>query len=198
MNEGQPKERVIVLIDGFNLYHAIRNTFRHERYKWCDLLKLAENLIDKEKEVVKAVYYFTAYCTWNKEKRLRHKLYVRALSESERNIRCILGTYRRIHRNFERKKMGVEVCLPWFSKYFLPRFLKFRTYEEKETDVNIAVKIIELAFLDRYDHVYILSGDSDLAGAVKFVKEYFPEKKIHLCLADQEQRKDFEQSLRKK
>jgi len=30
---------------------------------------------------------------------------------------------------------------------FLPKFLQYQTYEEKRTDVNIAIKILEDAFL---------------------------------------------------
>lgn len=56
------------------------------------------------------------------------------------------------------------------------------TYEEKQTDINIAIKLFELAYLNKFDTAIILSGDSDLVPAIKSVKVNFPDKKIGVLI----------------
>lgn len=174
------KERVIVFIDGFNLYHAIEKGIKSrrilKRHKWCDLRKLSTHFIDAEKQKIRKVINFTAYCFWNKEKKQRHKKYVKALKL--KGTETELGKFRNVSRVFFRKFMVVAKCVPSFFRFILPRFLEYKTHEEKQTDVNIAIKIFELAYLDEYDHAFIVSGDSDLVPAIKAVKKHFPEKKL--------------------
>jgi uncharacterized LabA/DUF88 family protein len=52
------------------------------------------------------------------------------------------------------------------------------TYEEKQTDVNIAVYLMRLAIEDKFDTAIIISGDNDLSPAIITAKELFPKKKI--------------------
>lgn len=58
----------------------------------------------------------------------------------------------------------------------------FQTFEEKETDVNIAIHMLKLAAQDRYDMALLFSGDSDLIPAVNAVKEFAPHKKIKVVI----------------
>ncbi len=51
-------------------------------------------------------------------------------------------------------------------------------YEEKETDVNIAVALVEDAVQDRYDTAVIISADSDLCPGIRSVKRLRPSKRI--------------------
>ena len=37
----------------------------------------------------------------------------------------------------------------------------YHTYEEKQTDVNIAIQLFKLSIEDKYDKAIIISGDSD-------------------------------------
>lgn len=60
----------------------------------------------------------------------------------------------------------------------MPKYLKYRTFEEKETDVNIAVKMLEQATLNQCDKFYILSGDSDFLPAIKSVRKNFRDIKL--------------------
>jgi len=61
---------------------------------------------------------------------------------------------------------------------FLPKFLQYQTYEEKRTDVNIAIKILEDAFLWKYERAIIMSWDSDIVPAIESVKKNFPKIKF--------------------
>jgi len=51
-------------------------------------------------------------------------------------------------------------------------------HEEKETDVNIALFLLSMAYQDKFDRALIVSNDSDLSPAIRMVKMYFPEKRI--------------------
>jgi hypothetical protein len=55
---------------------------------------------------------------------------------------------------------------------------KWIGHEEKETDVNIALWLLNEAYRDVYDEAFILSRDSDLTPAVKMIVEHFPSKKV--------------------
>jgi uncharacterized LabA/DUF88 family protein len=45
-----------------------------------------------------------------------------------------------------------------------------REYEEKETDVNVAIRLVSGAYEDRYDWAMVISGDSDLVPAMRQVR----------------------------
>lgn len=166
-------KRAGFFVDGFNLYHAIDNTFGDSRYKWLNLRKLADNLVSND-EVVKNVFYFSAYCTWNEGKRTRHKQYVKALSS--KGVQLIKGNFQRSTARFFRDKM--EVVESDLDKADLPEKLIFKTFEEKKTDVNIAVKLIEEATNADYDVFYIISADSDFSPALKYLKKYHRKIKL--------------------
>lgn len=158
-------KKVAFLVDGFNLYHAIDKNFGDSKYKWLNLRKLAENLVDDE-DIVDRVFYFTAYVTWDKTKVERHKKYVRALSANK--IEIILGKFKEVKKTIRLDRMEIN---PDLSEFNLPNELNYKTYEEKKTDVNIALKIVELALTNKYNKIYIVSGDSDFVPAIKFVKQ---------------------------
>lgn len=54
----------------------------------------------------------------------------------------------------------------------------YQTYEEKQTDVNIAIHLFELAVRNEYDTAAIITGDSDLIPSIKIVSSTFPSKSI--------------------
>ncbi|AXB45775.1 hypothetical protein A4R43_27540 [Amycolatopsis albispora] len=51
-------------------------------------------------------------------------------------------------------------------------------YEEKETDVSIAVALIEAGVNDEFDVALILSADSDLCPAVRALGRLRPDKRV--------------------
>ena len=55
---------------------------------------------------------------------------------------------------------------------------KWVGHEEKETDVNIALYLLDLAYNNAFDRALIFSNDSDLAPAIQMVRKRFPEKRI--------------------
>ena len=55
---------------------------------------------------------------------------------------------------------------------------QWRTYEEKETDVSIAIALLEDGVKSRFDTALLISADSDLCPAVKALKRLLPQKRV--------------------
>ncbi len=149
--------RVAVFVDGFNLYHALDGNPTFHKYKWLDLAKLAHCFVPHTDEITQ-VFYFTAYATWSPQKVEKHKTYVRALEL--KGVKPIFGAFRR-------KDKLCKQC----GKIY-------QTYEEKQTDVNIAIKLFQTAVANLYDTAIVVSGDSDLIPALEAIKSTFPDKQI--------------------
>jgi uncharacterized LabA/DUF88 family protein len=50
--------------------------------------------------------------------------------------------------------------------------------EEKRTDVNIAVSMVDDAYQNKADRFILVSGDSDLVPAMAMIKRRFPDKEL--------------------
>ena len=141
--------KIISFVDGFNLYHSLDENPPLHKYKWLNLRALSEQFLTASETLVD-VYYFTAYFTWRSASYNRHKIYVKAL-QSE-NINVVFG-------KFSKKSIYCDKC----KQYIIKR-------EEKRTDVNIALHLLQLAHDNAYDAALIISGDGDLYPAVEIVK----------------------------
>ncbi|CAA7616379.1 NYN domain-containing protein [Magnetospirillum sp. UT-4] len=151
------KERVICFVDGFNLYHAIDGLGR-PHLKWVDLMGLARCFIGTRSQQLDDLFYFSAYATWRPDSAKRHRAYVAAIQAM--GATPVMG-------HFKDKTRWCPAC-------------KNRSvgHEEKETDVNIALALLDQAYRDLYDHAFLVTGDSDIAPAVRLVLSHFPNKKI--------------------
>ncbi len=146
-------KRVIVYIDGFNLYHAI-DTLKKSHLKWLDLWQLGESLL-REGEELTAVKYFSAYATWLPDAYARHRVYVDAL-----------------------EAVGVTICMSKFKNK--PQRchaceVRWTAHEEKETDVQVAISIVADALQNKADRIVVVSADTDLTPAVKLVAALVPK-----------------------
>ena len=54
----------------------------------------------------------------------------------------------------------------------------WQTYEEKMTDVNIAVELLSDAYDDAFDTAIVISADSDLARPITTIRARFPGKRV--------------------
>jgi uncharacterized LabA/DUF88 family protein len=152
-------ERVIVYIDGFNLYFGMREA-GFDNCRWLDVEALAKNLLQANQELV-AVKYFTSRVSNNPDKQKRQSTYLDALYN--KSVKIIYGNY----------QDGQEECRR--CKHI------WRTAKEKMTDVNIATAIIIDAFQDKYDMAMLISGDSDLVPPIKAVHEHFKNKRVFIA-----------------
>ena len=150
--------KVIVYIDGFNLFHAI-DELNTPNIKWVNLYDLAQSII-RGNEEIEAVKYFTAYATWKPAAHRRHERYVSALREA--GVEVILGKF---------KKKRVRCKADCGQTFF--------THEEKETDVNIGAYLVADAIKNRFDRAIVVTADTDIAAAIEVARHEAPDKTIN-------------------
>jgi hypothetical protein len=138
---------VIAYVDGFNLYHGLHDKYRR-RYLWLDLGHLVQRL--RPSDHIVAVRYFTALVRDDLAALARQRTYLDALIvHSGGTVEVVLGRY-------QSKTVSCRQCgSTWAS------------YEEKETDVNIAVSIVPDAAAGASDLALIISAGSDLCPAIR-------------------------------
>ena len=151
--------RTACYIDGFNLYHAIHDLNR-PHLKWVDLWALADSLT-RDGDTLVAVNYFSAYATWRPGPYARHRAYVEALK---------LTQVTPFMAHFKKKQRACRRCGNSWTDH-----------EEKETDVSIAVKLLEDGFDNVFDRAIVISADSDLTPAIKTVRRRFPDKEVFIA-----------------
>ncbi len=149
--------RVMVYIDGYNLYYGIRAAYGG-RYKWLDLESLARDFL-RPGMMLAGVKYFTAITKDTSDSHRRQAVYLKALV-------AYCGRLEIIHGRFLSKTKRCRAC-----------DAQYPSYEEKKTDVNIACHILNDAHRDRFDIAYLISGDSDLVPPLTIIGQYHPEKK---------------------
>ena len=161
-----PKKRCTIYIDAFNWYYGI--FVNRPEWKWLNIQSFFEAL--RVDEDVVGIRFFTAIVQPNvhvSPKRDRQKRYLTAL-KSLPKVEVILGKYQ------ERTvTCQAGAC---------PRHLEYRVGEEKKTDVNIAVRLIDDAINQRSDSMVIVSADSDLEPAVEWVRKNYPSLKISVYI----------------
>jgi len=153
-------ERVIVYIDGFNLYYGLRSK-GWRRYYWLDCERLARNLL-KPNQRLGLVRYFTARISGSSgdpQKPKRQSVFLEALATLP-NLTISYGHYLT-------KRQRCSSCANTWE-----------IHEEKMTDVNIAVALLEDALDDRFDTAILVSGDSDLTAPVEAIRRRYPKKRV--------------------
>lgn len=152
-------QRVAAYVDGFNLYFGLKNS-RWHKYYWLDLVALAQGLLKSDQQLV-ATHYFTARIRnngHNAPDAKRQNTYLEALTVN--GVKIQEGHY--LQKTRDCRKCGAT----------------WPDYEEKMTDVNIAIQLLSDAFDDVFDVALVFSGDSDLTTPIRRVRERFPAKRI--------------------
>jgi len=150
---------VVALIDGFNVYHALDKSryggHPYHKYKWINYWKLAECFVPKS-DIVSEVRWFTAEVPreWRggDEKRERHLRLMRA--NEDQGVLIVRGRFRPVVKTYKGHK--------------------YSTYEEKRTDVAIAVALVSLAYQKAFNKMILMTGDSDVIPAIKEAKRVYP------------------------
>ena len=147
--------KTYIYIDGFNFYYlALRNT----KFKWLDFKALFDGLLPKN-NIIK-IKYFTANvsATYDKQQPIRQEAYFRALRKTTPEIEIIKG-YFQTHK----------VKMPLASDP--TKRIEVLKTEEKCTDVNLAVHLINDGWKKEYECAVIVSNDGDMAEAMRIVNE---------------------------
>ena len=153
-------QRVAVYIDGFNLYYGLRSK-GWRRYYWLDLRQMAKSLLRSGQELVMVRYFTTRVSPEPQDpgKATRQNAFLEAL-ETLQDLYIHYGKY--IPKD--------QTCLNCGATW--------QTYQEKMTDVNIAVEMLCDVHNQAFDTAIVVSGDSDLTGPVTAVRSRYPNKQV--------------------
>ncbi len=157
-------EEVFAFIDGFNVYHHLEahNIATGENLKWLNYPTLIGALA---KKVVPGenIYFFTAQPFHvSSAKQDRYRLFCKA-----------------------QKMMGVQVLEGRFKQNITKckstpcgEFKKYPIHQEKQTDVNIGVKLIEMAHKNPEGRFYLITADTDQIPTARMMKNLFPKARF--------------------
>lgn len=152
--------RVVAYVDGFNLYFGLKAKGWKKHY-WLDLNGLATSLL-KPGQTLAGVHYFTSRIRANGRNvadMQRQSDYLDALATLP-SLTIHYGHY--LQKSRRCHSCGAQ----WMD------------YEEKMTDVNIAMQLLADAFDDHFDTALVISADSDLTTPVRQVRARFPAKRV--------------------
>ena len=140
-------ERVIIFIDGSNLYHILKTIFGiHKTLMDFNFGKFIKFLTGKRRLI--RTYYYSAPLDRNKDE----------------------STYSKQQKFFENLKRlpDFELILCRMQKQNLYGNI---IYSVKEDDIHIAVDMVKLAYNNAYDTAILISTDGDFIPAINAVKE---------------------------
>jgi len=139
-------EKIIIFIDGSNVYHIVKNLFPDKRPTDFNFEKFVKYLAGNRKLI--RIYYYNVPLDRKKDEE----------------------TYIKQQKFFDKIKR-----IPNFT-FVLCRMQKRKVndkiiYEAKEDDIHLAVDMVKLAYNDAYDTAILVSSDGDFVPAVLAVKE---------------------------
>jgi len=135
-------ERVMIFIDGSNLYHSLKGFFKRTD---IDIGKLARKLLDKRRLV--RLYYYNA------------KVGLKEEPERYRDQQAFFSSVNAIP--YSELRLGRLVYHNWPNS---PPY-------EKGVDIQLATDMITHSFKNNYDVAVLVAGDNDFVGAIQSVKD---------------------------
>ena len=155
--------RVIFYIDGFNFYYGLSTASKQntmwKKFYWIDMVKFCESFLGENQELCKVIYFTASPLDAEKSSRQSSFLNANRLLNGEK-FEIIRGKY--IEKPIR--------CPNCHSDFMRP--------EEKKTDVNISVRMVEDCINNRADTLILISADSDLIPPLESIKRNFQDKNI--------------------
>ena len=130
-----------------------------QRYYWIDVVKLFEQFLGLEQELNKVIYFTASPLDPDKNSRQSAFLNANAILNPNR-FEVVRGKY--INKTIKCPHCHLAINRP----------------EEKKTDVNLSVRMIEDCVKDKTDVVVLVSADTDLIPPIDFILNNFPTKRV--------------------
>ena len=153
-------QRAIAYIDGFNLYFGLKEA-NWKKYYWLNVHKLAQQLLGAKSRLIITKYFSSRVSATSRDphKQARQSCFLDAMKTLP-DVQLFMGHYLK-------KPQQCRHC-----------HARWNIYEEKMTDVNIAVEMLTDAFQDNFDSALLISADSDLTSPIAAIRGLFPHKSI--------------------
>lgn len=153
-------KKVSVFIDGYNLYHAIA-ALKKPHLKWVNPKSLCKFFVQNNLETIERVKFFTAPPIHKfSDVQSRYNTYINALKLFDIEI---------IEGKFKKKIISYRHDGKEFTRI---------THEEKESDVNLSLAILEDAYEKISDRLIVITNDSDIAPAIRLARKKNKNLKI--------------------
>src|SRR5690606_23559616 len=162
-----PMKKTIVYVDGFNLYYG---SLKKTPYRWLDMRALFKALLNPDHDI-KTIKYFTARVSAtedNPDVHVRQDAYLRAVVANDPSVEIIEGHYL---SSVVHMKLATP---PAKGKAFVEVIKR----EEKGSDVNLAVHLLNDAWRKEFEAAVVVSNDSDLAESLRLVRRLSKFMKI--------------------
>ena len=168
MTQTDGNKKVVFYFDGFNFYNGFKSYTESnsdwKNYYWIDFIKLCSQFVfPHDGQVLHRVKYFTAPPI-NVRKRSKQS----ALFGANKIIND--SKFEVINGHYADKFIDCQASCKQ----------SFKVPEEKCTDVNISLGIIEDCLNNDVDIIVLITADSDQVSTVKFIQRTFPKIKIKL------------------
>ncbi|MBH1971004.1 MAG: NYN domain-containing protein [Moraxellaceae bacterium] len=145
--------KTIVFIDGYNLYYGL---LRRSPYKWLDLYALFQHHVLQNADVSEIRYYTApvlARMSDDVDSPKRQRTYLQALRKHQPHKVTIIEGKMVAATPFSRLVKPIAEA-PTLDKVQVYRF------EEKQSDVNMAVDMVVSALTNRCEQIVLCSNDS--------------------------------------
>jgi uncharacterized LabA/DUF88 family protein len=155
--------RTAIYVDGFNFYYWLKPT----SFRWIDVKQIGLNALSHPafRHDLVAIKYFTARVSrtaTDPGKHMRQDTYLRAQQSVSPKFSTYFGEFRR-----QRKRMPQVAANGGAGP-----LVEVWATEEKGSDVNLAVQLVNDAWADTFDLAVVISNDSDLKSALQLVKQH--------------------------
>lgn len=147
--------KVFLFIDGTNLYSAQYELFGPNKY--LDFPKFIKKVEKKIKIKFNKIYFYASYSPQPKNPTIKEKLYLKNEALFYRSVKLTPNLF--FFTGYRSKTSG----------------------KEKEVDVKLAVDMVDLAHLNKYDKTFLITGDADFMEALK-VSQRIGKQVFVICM----------------
>lgn len=148
--------KTYLFIDGTNLYAAQYELFGPEKY--LHFSYFIKEIEDKLKAKFDKIYFYASYSPQPKNPTKKQKLYLKNEALFYKSVK-------------ETKNVS-----------FFTGYRSKTSGKEKEVDVKLTADIITFTFLNKYENLYLLTGDADFLQALFNITKYTNKKIFLICL----------------
>ncbi len=173
-------KRVTFYVDGFNFYFGLKRTKKSDndwkKFYWIDMVKLCESFLGKNQILEKVIYFTASPLSPQKNSRQSAFLNANKLINGKR-FEIVRGKYLEKH-------ITCPYCKGDISRP-----------EEKKTDVNISIRMVEDCVMGATDVVALVSADSDLVPPMELIQRRFPNVAIKVYFPPSNYSSDLKDNL---
>jgi|GEM_PF-953639 len=150
-------KKVNFIIDGMNVFHAVKDKFGINLLN-IDLNKLVKHISRKDENILSIKFFVSPFVGSTNIAQIQREFIERNSKLS--NVHLKLGVFRK-------RLINCQKCAN-----------RVVHYQEKHTDINIALEISRSAIDTSIDKIYLITADDDFKPAIASFNQIAPNKKF--------------------